>query len=335
MANLLRKGVRRLTGVDELPVDGETGAWAISLAAHLGLLLSLFSLTLLLPSSNQLILTATPPVDEEIPPEEFRFSDEIQDEIGALADAGADDAAASAELESLESEVILDIQPVVNTGNVQAFELQTPVIEAPQFTNNLLVKGVGAVGTTGAEGAVDRITNEILLSLDQRPTLVVWLFDQSLSLRPQREQIARRFDRVYEELGLVRSGGSEKFKTTGSGGPPLLTAVASFGERLTLVTDKPTDDLEAIKSAVRAVEDDSAGREYVFTAVDELVDKFRYYRLRQPGRNVMFVVFTDEAGDDLHRLDDVVAKCRKLQTPVYVIGSPAPFGRNDAYVKYV
>ena len=27
-------------------------------------------------------------------------------------------------------------------------------------------------------GAVDRITHEILLSLDERPTLVVWLFDR-------------------------------------------------------------------------------------------------------------------------------------------------------------
>ena len=61
------------------------------------------------------------------------------------------------------------------------------MLEGPNITENVIVKGAGSVGTTGAVGAVDRITHEILLSLDERPTLVLWLFDQSGSLKPQRE----------------------------------------------------------------------------------------------------------------------------------------------------
>ena len=333
METAIRNLLRRVTGLDELPVDNETGAWAISLVAHLVLILALAWLTQLLPAEQRLILTSTPPVEEEILPEEFRFANEMQEEIGALADAGAAEAEASAPLEAIEAELILDVQPVVNQGTVQAFDFPTPVAEAPEFTENLLVKGVGSVGTTGAEGAVDRITNEILLSLDQRPTLVVWLFDQSLSLRPQREKIAQRFDRVYEELGLVNSDLLGQEATDGE--QPLLTAVASFGKSMTLVTPQPVADLTEIKSAVRAITDDEAGLENVFSALGQLVTKFRHYRLPKPRRNVMFVVFTDEAGDDINQLDSVVDACRKLQTPVYVIGSPAPFGRNDAFVKYV
>ena len=94
-------------------------------------------------------------------------------------------------------------------------------------TENLLIKGAGSTGTVGADGAIDRITNEILLSLDERPTLVVWLFDQSGSLKAQRESIAERFDRVYNELGVIEASGNPAFSRHQD--KPLLTAVASFG----------------------------------------------------------------------------------------------------------
>ena len=44
---------------------------------------------------------------------------------------------------------------------------------------------------------------------------------------------------------------------------------------------------------------------------------------------------TDEAGDDIEALDAAVDTCRKFEMPVYVIGVPAPFGRETAYVKWV
>jgi hypothetical protein len=49
----------------------------------------------------------------------------------------------------------------------------------------------------------------------------------------------------------------------------------------------------------------------------------------------MIVVFTDEAGDDIEALDATVDLCRQYEIHVYVIGVPAPFGREYAYVKWV
>ena len=49
----------------------------------------------------------------------------------------------------------------------------------------------------------------------------------------------------------------------------------------------------------------------------------------------MFVVFTDESGNDYHKVDEAVDICRKNEMPVYVVGVPAPFGRREAMVKYV
>ncbi len=220
-------------------------------------------------------------------------------------------------------------------GNIGLRDFDRTILEGPNLPENIIIKGSGSVGTTGAVGAVDRITHEILLSLDERPTLVVWLFDQSGSLKPQRESIAKRFDRIYKELGIIQKSGNKAFKQHGQ--QPLLTVVAEFGNSVDLITPKPIDDLEKIKSAVRSIKDDPKdnGKENVFQSVGLLAEKYRHYRLASPRRNVMIVVFTDEAGDDIDVLDSTVDMCRKYEMPVYVIGVPAPFGRETAYVKWV
>ncbi|TWT33635.1 hypothetical protein KOR34_34680 [Posidoniimonas corsicana] len=334
MVQKVRGWLSAVTGSEDVPVDAETGAWAISLGVHL-LLLVVFTLAVFsLPVDDRLILSSTPvDFEEETPPEEFRFSDELQDQIGALADAGAANAEASALVEALESEIVMPVEPLSTFGEIQAFEVEQPILQGPKIDEALMVQGVGSVGATGAVGAVDRITTEILASLDNEPTLVVWLFDQSGSLRTQREQIARRFDRVYEELGVIRENGAAAFEQHEE--KPLLTYVAQFGQTVSPLTPDPTDDLAEIKSAVRSVTEDDGGVENVFTAVGTIAQQLRHHRLKRPRRNVMIVVFTDEAGDDVNRLDDAVTVCTKYQMPVYVVGVPAPFGREQAFVKYV
>ena len=149
--------------MDELPVDGETSAWALSLGLHLVGLVLLTSLTLLIPGADRFVLSSTPPdLEEELLPEDFRFSDEMENEIGALADAGAGEAEAAAPLEAEISEIVIPMEPVSFVGDVQAFEIEDPLLQGPQFDENLNKKGVGSVGATGASGAVDRITVEVL-----------------------------------------------------------------------------------------------------------------------------------------------------------------------------
>ncbi|MEN1678919.1 MAG: vWA domain-containing protein [Planctomycetota bacterium] len=332
--------LRDLTGADELPVDQETCAWGASFLLHVAGLVLLFCLWQTIPGNDRYVLTAAPPdLAEEVPPEDFRFSEDMQEEIGALSDSGASEAMAAAPVEADISEIIQPLEPVTLTGDLQAIRFDEPIVQGPVFDEAVLQKGVGSVGATGAEGAVDRITNEVLLSLDQRPTLVVWLFDQSGSLEPQREQIARRMNRVYDELGVFEAAENPAFARHRD--KPLLSVVAQFGFEPKLLTEEPTDDVEAIKRAVRSVKDtdrgDKAreGKENVFRAVGSLVEKFKSYRLRSPRRNLMVVVFTDEAGDDIHSLKPAVQLCRKMQTPVYVVGVPAPFGRKTSVVKYV
>ncbi len=327
-------GWRPESWLSHAPSARDAAAFTVSLVVHTAALLVLASLTLFVPIRENVSLSALPveALDEELVAQEFHFSPDTYAEVGALGDQGLDAARPTAPVEADASRIAYELEPTTAIGEIEVHEFDRTIFEGPNIPENVIVKGAGSVGTSAAAGAVDRITQEILLSLDERSTLVVWLFDRSGSLKPERETIARRFDRIYEELGIIESSGNEAFQ---HGETPLLTAVAQFGATVDLLTPKPTADLTEIKSAVRAVRDDESGTENVFQSVSFLAQKFRHQRLARPRRNVMIVAFTDEAGDDIEALDAAVDVCRKFEMPVYVIGVPAPFGRETAYVKYV
>jgi len=321
--------------LSHMPSVRDLMACGISFALHLAALIVLVSIVRFAPLRESLSLAIVPMVeaaDEDLVPQEIHFSPEAQASVGALAENGLGAARPTALVEAMRSNVRYELESPTAVGELAVQDFDRTIFEGPNIPENIVVKGAGSVGATGAMGAVDRITHEILLSLDERPTLVVWLFDQSGSLKPQREAIAKRFDRVYDELGIVQKSGNEAFRHNDN---PLLTAIAQFGSTVELLTPKATENLAEIKAAVRAVIDDTGGKENVFQSVGFLAEKFRHHRLARSRRNVMIVVFTDEAGDDIEALDATVDVCRKYEMPVYVIGVPAPFGRQTAYVKYV
>lgn len=338
----LVKNMRRWWQIPTTP-DGtrrfrDVAAWMVSLIVHLSALIALASLTLLVPVQQREVYLS-PQVEvknsEELLPPEFHFSAEPQERIGMLGVGGVGSAEPAAPVAAEESRVAYDAPQSTTIADMQAVEFDRTILEGPRISEGLPIQGMGSIGTSGAAGAIDRITHEILLSLEERPTLVAWLFDQSGSLKPQREAIAKRFDRVYKELGAIEASGNSAFKHHKE--KPLLSAVAQFGSSIELLTPKPTDELPEIQTAVRSIRDDESGKglENVFQSVHFLADKYRHFRLASDRRNVMIVVFTDEAGDDIDQLDSTVDLCRKYEMPVYVVGVPAPFGRETAYVTYI
>ena len=167
------------------------------------------------------------------------------------------------------------------------------------------VKGDPLAEASDLGQAMDQLTREILLMLRERQVLVVWLFDESNSMKDEQAEIRDRFERVYDELGL--SGQVQ--------GDALLTAVTSFGEKTHFITDKPTSDREKIRSAIAAVPTDPTGKENVSTAVQEIVA--RYSRFWTQGRRrVAIVILTDESGDDGGHVEDAVAAVQKIHAPV-------------------
>lgn len=326
------------SGQQETPFDGDAPFWVVSLLFHLGLLVAL-TFVVLPPNQImrdlQIFSEPEPEAEDDLSvAKEFHFSDEFKDEIGAQSENG-EDMALSQDITVAQDSVVK--MPLETFDNENADFMQNDVFDDPKAFEfeNVPVKGFVGQSATGAEGAIDRITQEILLQLQERKTLIVWVFDQSASLIEQRAAIKERIARVYEELGVVEASGDKSFMKD----QPLLTSVYAFGNKVIPIL-KPTDSKAEITEALDKIERDDTGVERVFTAIYTVVKKYEGYRkirstTKQPDRNVMVVVVTDEAGDDVDGLDPTIKLCRAKKIPVYVIGVPAPFGRKETPVKWV
>jgi Cu/Ag efflux protein CusF len=188
----------------------------------------------------------------------------------------------------------------------------------------IVVRGAVGAGTTGAAGAVDRLTGEIAAALDAGPSVVCCVFYQSVSLAGQRKAIASRLERVFDELGANRSGARK---------PDLKNMVIAYGKTVSLVL-KATDDTAAVARAIESIPVDDSGIEMTFTAIRAAASEASVFR-RAPRRNVLIIAFTDEVGNDQVEVDKTAVYCRNQGMPVYVVGVPAPFGMREVKFKFV
>ena len=285
-------------------------------------------------------LTVNDPIEEyeeEMLPE-LQFDDLPTEEMGAAGETGLESAEAQATI--IDTVITDPIDLKLTEHEVGEITTNENFFEATaESLSSVAVKGNVGNSVKAASGAVDRLTHEILQSMEERNTVVVWLFDQSASLMRQREEILARFDRIYEELGIVQAAGHKSFDT--KSGKPLTTQVYAFGNKINkLIPDGPTDSLATIKKAIANIERDNTGIENVMEAITTAAKDHQSYRKNdratgQPSANVMLIVVSDEAGDDVQHLDSTVQTCNKLQMPVYVVGVPAPFGRLETKVKWI
>ncbi|MEK0424965.1 MAG: hypothetical protein RJB11_1056, partial [Planctomycetota bacterium] len=318
--------------------DRDSMAFLLSVGAHILVVVGLASITIATQPNLLSVFIDSSPIAEELAPldvvTDIAYSDTPSDEFGADSIGSVDMALSSAPLVADVSAVeATDLDITIPDGDVNVtltVEKAVGLTEAPKA-----VRGMTGVGTTGTDGAVDRVTYEILQSLEERPTLVVWVFDSSISMVKRRQEISDRFDRIYQQLGIVQA---EKEKREGASEvPPLLTSVLSFGSEVEVLTKQPTDDLAEIRSAIEKIGNEG-GDEMVFHAIKTAVDKFKSFRVAKgnnPARNVMLLVVTDERGDDLQLAEETIKTCRFQTIPCYVLGVPAPFGRDKAFIKFV
>jgi hypothetical protein len=326
----VRRWWQEYSGEEETPLDGDTPAWAVSLVAHVVVLVSMASIGLPEPvEAERPIAILQPPTEENdvllTPEPEMVISEERVEDAGAESEQSQEIAQAIAPTLAEESVVAVETEPALNS-DVKLEPLDIQSTSPDTIDQTVAVKGTTGYATKGASGAVDRLTAEIRASLDQRPTAICWVFDQSVSLSAQRKEIAARLERVFEELGV---DGSEKNR------PDLMHVVFAYGKGVTPVTPTPTRDGAEVVAAINGIPVDDSGVENTFAAIEAAAVKGKTLRYGPPKRNIMIVAFTDEVGNDQARADEVSDFCRKQGIPVYVVGVPAPFGMRDVKMKFV
>lgn len=196
------------------------------------------------------------------------------------------------------------------------FSFDTTSFGASTFSSGGSGKHTSNHPVLAKDEAIKLVTKLIRDSVDYGPTLVVWLLDQSDSDRGNVMELGQQLSAPYMELTKGQPENSDK----------LLTAVVSFGEKVEFTIDPPTADATRVVDAMTTLKEDKSGKEMTFSAVKAALEKYLPFRV-QERREVIFIVVTDEAGDDAEMVDAVVAEPRRYGIPIYVLGVPAPFGR--------
>ena len=343
MIKYLRRTWQIRTGRLETPFDGGMPFWLISLIGHLVLIL--FIATLVIPTVQRTGIrfsAGSEPLellDPVVNTPSVEFEETLTDDTGVVGSAELLFDAAELEIGGFEEsaaefEEDLNLEFSENGFAVGVDESKS----GTEAFANISTSGRSGAAVAAAAGAVDRISEEIIQSLEDNKTLVVWLFDQSGSLLEQRARIVARLDKVYQDLEI--SGLLEGSDETVSAKQRLLTDVIAFGDKVNPMLKKPTADYEQVSRAIKKIQLDTTGVERVMGAVIEAANQYKWMhkvdsKTKKRKRNVRFIIVSDEAGDDGKRTDEAVKVCRDNQIPVYVIGVPAPFGRRETDVKWV
>ena len=329
MLESARRQLQEYTGEDETPLDGDTPAWAVSLVIHVAVLVSLsFAGLGTVSQAPKPIAVIETPFEEEQEvleiPREVSLDELVEVDPGSQSDEGFESAESVAQEVAPVSVVAVEMPDLVSDDmTIEPLDVASTGLN---YDENLTIKGASGMGETGASGAVDRLTLEIAASLEQRPTVVCWVFDQSVSLAGQRKEIASRLERVFGELGLTSTAQANE----------LFNVVYAYGKQVTPVIDKPTREVSEVVSAITRIPIDESGIENTFTAIAEAAKKAKQIRLSgAERRNVMIINFTDEVGNDQQYADAVATFCRAQAMRVFVVGVPAPFGRRDVKMKFV
>lgn len=212
--------------------------------------------------------------------------------------------------------------PTVNVGPV----MQLSGVRGTDFTVDTPeeTKGDPHAIVDGYDEAMDRITQEILGMLRKGKVLVVWVFDQSESMKDDQQEIATRIEKVYQELGLHGVTESDV----------LLTAVTSYGSGFKIHTPRPTSSVDTIREAIHSVPNDPSGKEMMCDAVGATIQQFK--SVAANGRRQMaMILVTDESGDqetNVTKLEAALYEAKAARCRIYVLGREAVFGYPYAHM---
>lgn len=310
---------------------------AISLGLHVVAVVALSFIVFQGPLGNlQMVLDSV--FDEERMQEEFTeeveqstaASDVVNYVAGSMA-AGmtgtggvAGPVVATQKIEQAESLREPDVKVNIGSVTMPGLNIISKDLGSGQVTGEVgrVVEGYGA--------ALGQMTQELLRLMRESKVHVVWLFDESESMKDDQKEIRERFYKVYEELGLVQKSDA-KLKVSDE---ILLSSVMSFGKDIHELTQKPTSNGDEIKAAIDKIKIDESGLENTCAAIGSVISKYGAGATRQK-RKLVVIVVTDESGDDGEHVEETIQRCKNADAPVYVLGHYSVFGYPYARLRWV
>jgi hypothetical protein len=174
--------------------------------------------------------------------------------------------------------------------------------------------------------ALDQIAREILRHLTQHKLTVVWLFDESESMKDDQQEIRKKFDRISRELKDNLDGNK-------AAAGYLNHAIVGFGRTIHYELAKPTADIDQIGKAIDRLRVDESGTENTMHALQDVIGT--YTKQMSKDRRLLIVLVTDESGDDGAAVEETRAMALAKGTPIYVVGRQSLFGYDRAHLRYV
>lgn len=192
--------------------------------------------------------------------------------------------------------------------------------ESPSAPGERNGRGESVLGTgrpplrtsTSAADAVSGLGGDIARRLGDGDTLVVWMLDASTSMQADRAEAGQQMVKVFWELDGLSDDRPYHHRH----------AVMYFGLGSRQLVP-PTRKWRDVTRAVPQIPNDPSGVENVFTALECAIPEYR----KDWDKQLLFVVWTDESGDDVHKLEGTIALCRAHDVAVLVVGPSAVLGR--------
>jgi len=136
--------------------------------------------------------------------------------------------------------------------------------------------------------------------------LVTWIIDDSPSLADEREIIKNEIDNLIFMLKNMKI---------------LNMSVVGFGKKA-LMQCALTRDSDKIKKGIMHVGTEGSGTENCMAALDYTMKIFKTVSLKK-----IFIIVSDEKGDDTERLEEIISQLKKYDVTVYVLGGEASFAQ--------
>lgn len=311
----------------------ELGACGLSMVVHVALLLVLGVLVFedAIRAEVQTLIAEPAPQEPDDPPVEIELNEEIEtvrERTVALVSSSA--AAGDAGLATAFGTPQLDRQ-LDEQVNPTELAIEAPTIGMPDSVRLIEavpdgeVKGEPREIVGDYQQAMDRLAQELVWLLDQGPVLVVWVFDQSKSMKDDQREIRDRIENVYNQLGIQGHDNSDA----------LWTSVTSFGSGFQIHTERPTSDRKMISKAIDSIPVDATGEELTCQAVGQSIRAHRRFLGRS--RQMALVLVTDESGQPANNdrfLEAAIAEAKAAKCRVYVLGRESMFGYPFAYMRW-